>query len=508
MSLLGTKDVDLLLHIAREKATFFHTGSGNVYATIDGEILPVESGGGFCDWLWDAFISEKKRAPTSSAVKNAIHALQAVARRRSERAEVHIRSAVADGKIYVDLANDRRQVVEIAASGWRIISDPPIKFLRPVGMRALPEPRHGGSIEQLRPYANLTNSGFILFVQLLIDALHQRVERPVACFIGGEGRGKSSLAKVAQRLLDPRTTDPGNPPTTVRELTVRARNGTVLIFDNLSTLSQDMSDAMCRLSSGIDSGLRKLFTDATQFSVRGSRSILFTAVKNPVTAPDLAERQVILKVPTVKDEQRTTNSRFWSAFERDTPTILGALYDIAARGLRELPRVRLARLPRLAEFVEGGVACEGGHGLGDFMTAFESAAREALDDVIEDSPVALAVAAFMVGREGRPWRGSTTALKIELETNDQTEQQVAAEKNWPRDVRAFGVQLWRMQTVLRKAGIELTEGERSKDRRRGRTLELRAIEPAAESTPDGRTDEAADKPDTTDAGAKVIALQK
>ena len=281
----------------------------------------------------------------------------------------------------------------------------------------------------------------------------------------------------------------------------------MLIFDNLSTLSQDMSDALCRLSSGIDFGLRKLFTDATQFSVRGSRSILFTAVKNPVTAPDLAERQVILRVPAVKDEQRITNRKFWSAFEQDAPMILGALYNVVAHGLRELPHVQLARLPRLAEFVEGGVACEGGHGLGGFMTAFESAAREALDDVIEDSPVALAVAAFMAGRDGRPWKGSATALKTALETNDQTEQRVAEGKNWPRDVRAFGVQLWRMQTALRKAGIELTEGERSPDRRRGRTLELRAIEPAAESTPDDRAKEAADKPSGEDAGAKVIELR-
>ena len=183
MSLLGKNDVDLLLHIARKRATFFHTGSGDVYATIDdGEILSVSTAaGGFYDWLWDAFISEKKRAPTASAVKNAVQALQAVARRRSERAEVHIRSAAIDNKIYIDLADDQHQAVEISAGGWRIINDPPVKFLRPAGMRPLPEPRHRGTIEQLRPYANLTDSGFILFVQLLIDALHQRVERPVGC---------------------------------------------------------------------------------------------------------------------------------------------------------------------------------------------------------------------------------------------------------------------------------------------------------------------------------------
>ena len=188
--------------------------------------------------------------------------------------------------------------------------------------------------------------------------------------------------------------------------------------------------------------------------------------------------------------------------------IFGALYDIVAHGLRELPHVRLTRLPRLAEFVEGGVACEGGHRLGSFMAAFESAAREALDDVIEDSPVALTVAAFMASRDGHLWKGSATALKTSLETNDQTEQRVTAGKSWPRDVRAFGVQLWRMQTALRKAGIELTEGERSTDRRRGRTLELRVIEPTAESTPDDRARQAVNEPRGEDPGGKVVALRK
>ena len=140
------------------------------------------------------------------------------------------------------------------------------------------------------------------------------------------------------------------------------------------------------------------------------------------------------------------------------------------------------------------------------MTAFELAALEAVNDVIEDSPVALAVTALMFGREGRPWKGSTTALKLELETNDQTEQRVAVGKNWPRDVRAFGVQLWKMQTVLRKAGIELTEGERSKDRRRSRTLELHVIELATEAASVNRADEAAEG--GVNAGAKVIAFQK
>jgi hypothetical protein len=495
-ALLGKKDVDVLLHLAREKATFFCTNSGGVYATIDGEILPVDVAGQFNDWLWDTFLLDQKRAPTPTAVKNAIRALQAVARRRGERHEVHIRSTTIAGKIYVDLANDQRQAVVIDADGWRIINDPPVKFWRPAGMRSLPEPRRGQSIERLRHYVNLTDAGFILFIQLLIDALHARDERPVGCFIGGEGCGKSTLAKVVQRILDPRANKAGNPPPTVRELVVRAYNETVVVFDNLSTFSLNMSNAICRLASGIDSSTRKLFTDTTPINVSGSRPIMFTAIRNPVKEPDLADRTVVLKLPKVEDGQRITPRKLWAAFEYDLPGILGALYHITACGLRELPRVRLAHPPRIMEFFEGGIACETGHGLGSFLAAFEMAAQEALDAVVEDKPVVQAVITFRAERSGQAWSGSVTALMKVLAVHDHTEAHVTGWKSWPRDARVFGAELWKSQTVLHKAGVALIELERDKDHNRGRKLELRVVEPAP---PDD-----AEEPNE----ANVIALRK
>jgi hypothetical protein len=495
LKLLGTKDPDLLISIAQEKATFFRGRDGTVYATIDRETLPVEPKGDFEEWLLEQFLSGMKRATNTTAVRTAIRCLQALVRRHNrERHEVFIRNAEFSGRLYVDLANDRGEVVEIDADGFRIVDTCPVKFLRPAGMQPLPTPQHGGSIEQLRRFVNLSDAGFVLFVQLLIDALHRRNERPVGGIIGGEGRGKTSLAKCVQRLLDPQATDPGNPPPTVRELNVKAKVGFVLVFDNWSTLKRSLSDAVCRLSSGVGSSARKLFTNDQQVTVHGSRSIWFTAIKNPITEPDLAERTVILKARVVSEEARMTSSRLQSAFEHEVPFILGALYELVSHGLRQLPGVKLPRKPRLAEYFEGGVACQG---IG-FASAFDAAAREATDTVIEDDAVALAIVAFMADRD--QWAGSASALMTELQTRGRTEQQVT--KSWPHDVRVFGVRLWKMQGVLQKAGIELVEGERSTDRKRGRRLELRTIHyPAAGEAPPPN-----DPEDT--GGTKVVALRR
>jgi hypothetical protein len=62
---------------------------------------------------------------------------------------------------------------------------------------------------------------------------------------------------------------------------------------------------------------------------------------------------------------------FWLAFERERSRMLGALFDMVAHGLRELPTVHLESLPRLADFALWITACEGAAWpKGAFLEAF------------------------------------------------------------------------------------------------------------------------------------------
>src|SRR5215831_1340039 len=155
LKLLGRKDPDLLISIAQERARFFRGRDGTVYATIDRETLPVEPKGDFEEWLLEQFLSDMKRTTNTAAVRTAIRCLQALNRRNRERHEVFMRNAEFGGRLYVDLANDRGEVVEIDADGWRIIDTSPVRFLRPAEMQPLPTPQLGGSIEKLRRFVNL-----------------------------------------------------------------------------------------------------------------------------------------------------------------------------------------------------------------------------------------------------------------------------------------------------------------------------------------------------------------
>jgi hypothetical protein len=70
--------------------------------------------------------------------------------------DVNVRYAERDGKIYVDLADESWSAVEITRTGWRIVDEPPVRFLRTGGMTALPMPERGGTLLDLRPFLNAT----------------------------------------------------------------------------------------------------------------------------------------------------------------------------------------------------------------------------------------------------------------------------------------------------------------------------------------------------------------
>jgi hypothetical protein len=64
---------------------------------------------------------------------------------------VFVRVAELDGAIYVDLANESWEVVKITSAGWKIVTTGRVRFRRARGMKALPRPTRGGSIDASRP---------------------------------------------------------------------------------------------------------------------------------------------------------------------------------------------------------------------------------------------------------------------------------------------------------------------------------------------------------------------
>jgi hypothetical protein len=469
-----------LIALAGE-AELFHSKEGVCYATVpaDGRretwLLPTKGGGGgFALWLRQKFYEETGGAPNSQSLTSALNTLAAIARYDGKVHEVYVRIAVVEQRIFLDLCDEDWHVLEIDASGWRLIADPPVRFLRRRGMLPLPMPTthtpktRSGAIDKLFNYVNVASeSDFCLLVSYLLAALSGRGPFVVLVLLGEPGAAKSTLERMLKELIDPNKAPLRAPPRETRDLFVAANNGYLLAFDNFSEMPGWLSDMLCRLSTGGGFGTRQLYSDDDEMLFDAMRPVVLTCVDNVVIRGDLTDRAIFLTLASIPENKRRHQRDFWAEFERDKPAILGALLDIVALGLRELPHVKLDTFPRMADFYEFATACErGAKGalweVGLFADAYAINRASAAHSVIEEDLVANAIRRLMQQHDA--WEGGTAALLEDL--NELVSETIRENKQWPKAANALSRRMNKVAGVLRKIGIEITPGTTKKTNRR------------------------------------------
>jgi hypothetical protein len=145
------KQADALIALAAD-ARLFHTADNTAFVRIEvkghTETWPILSYG-FRLWLRHAYFKKYESAPNAEAVQTALGVLEAKAVFEGSEARVFTRVGSDGDRLYVDLCDDRWRAIEIDADGWRIVDDPPIRFVRSKGMLPLPVPAKGGTIKSL-----------------------------------------------------------------------------------------------------------------------------------------------------------------------------------------------------------------------------------------------------------------------------------------------------------------------------------------------------------------------
>jgi hypothetical protein len=145
----------------------------------------------------------------------------------------------------------------------------------------------------------------------------------------------------------------------VRDLYISAINGHILAFDNLSSISGEISDALCRLSTGGGFSTRALYIDGDEVLFDGQRPIVLNGINDVASRSDLADHVLAAKLETIPSDKRQLERQLREAFDAARPRFLGALLDAVAQGLERFPNTRLNQLPRMADFAHWIRAREG-----------------------------------------------------------------------------------------------------------------------------------------------------
>ncbi len=465
---VAQKQIDVLLSIAGT-AELFHNASTEVFAAIETskscQIWPIGSTA-FKKWLTQKFYEEMGTAPNSESLNAAINTVSAQASFKGAEKEVFIRTAADNGKLYLDLCNKDWSVVEIDESGWRILKTSPVYFVRSAGMLPLPEPSNAPDIESLRELLNLTDdNSFILVIAWLLGALRHSTQYPIMAVMGEYGSAKSSCCELLRRIIDPNTAQLRTFPKDERDLYISAVNSYSLAYDNISRISNAMSDALCRISTGGGFSTRTLYTNDEERIFSATRPIILNGIEDIVTRSDLADRCITLTLREIPEEARKSKSSVNQSFDNLLPHILSGLLNGMVHGLRNFKNIEHKFLPRMADFAHWVSSCEAAFWpTGTFMAAYNSNRTVAQNIAIENCAVARAIIELMTVMT--VWTGSATDFLNHFKYH--VEYPLCPD--WPQNPEGVSGAIRRMSNPLRSHGIIIKTGQREGSHKRVITI--------------------------------------
>lgn len=475
--------LDRALSLAGD-AELFHDTDGSGYITLEQhghrEIWPLDSRAAL-DWLHQQYYCETGRGLPAPTLKDALATLKARARFDGPHCDVFLRVARLSDRLLIDCADPGWRVIEITARGWRVLDHSPVAFIRRAGMAALPEPKRGGGVDELRAFINVADTDFHLVVGWLLAALNGRGPFPVLILQAEQGAGKSTAARVLRALVDPAEIPLKAPPRTVDDLIVTAASAHVLALDNLSGINHELADALCRLATGGGISKRRLYSDLDEVQLHLCRPALLNGIDAIATRPDLADRALVVNLPSIAPARRQREAAFWCGFEVARPRLLGALLDGLVGALQNASKAPPPDLPRMADFAAFMVAAEPALGWspGSFLDAYQANIEHSADLTVEASPVGVALLNLL---HNEPDGVRDIAQRLMAHLEHVAPDWARRSQAWPKSPRGLTDALRRLAAPLRQLGISIEE---SRDAH-GRWISIKWI--ADQPTP--RTDEA------------------
>ena len=435
---------------------FWHSGN-NAFVTFKvgnhRENWPVDSQT-FRLRLTEITFNTTGRTLSDTASKELISTLKAKARFSGPEYPANYRVGKHKGCIFIDLGDDSWTSIEVNSEGWRIVKKSPIRFWRTEHSRGLPIPDKGSGIEIFLKYLNVSSQNdLLLILSFMAQALLPPGPYPVLSISGEQGSAKSTAARFIVSLVDPKAAPLRPMPGNERDLMIDASQSMLLAFDNISNVKTDMSDALCRLSSGGGFSTRKLYKNSDLMVFEAQRPVVLTGINETARRGDLVDRSVSIKLNRIVPEKRLSESALNESLISDMPKIFGCLLDIVSGCLKEKDNIRLVDPPRMIDFAIIGesVAKFLGMDRGTFLNAFNGSQTDANQDIVDGSSIGEPLRVFIGDRKS--WTGKAGEL-LSLLKNTQ-EEEITRRKGWPKDAARLSRELRRLSPSLRLEGVNV-----------------------------------------------------
>ena len=453
----GQSQRELLLKVA-DDAEVWRNRDGETYLSIpvgDHVEHHALSSRAIRDWLHSEVAQRftQNGRPASvgdSAFRDALPAIEAryFGLKRDQDAPLGI--AEHGSAVYIDGGTPDWAAYKVTSSGWSLVPRAPVPILRTQKAAARPLPATPDILALRAVLPMLDHSQFCLLVAWCLGALAPLPAYPILIVAGEQGTGKSSLVRLARRLVDPTRGDLLQPPANDRDLIAAARHNRVCAFDNLSGLKADLADSLCRLCTGAEIGGRALYSNHDQATFTATRPIILNGIPDLATRGDLANRSILLRLDPITKRQTEADLR--AGIEAALPGAFAGLLDALACGLRRReetppPDTRMSDWARLVVAAEDRLPWIPG----TFLDALAANTSEAAAISVESDLVASSIRALLDRGTGC-WVGLVSRLfeVLSVDVDPVTKRS----GDWPTTPSWFGTRLRRAAPALRTVGID------------------------------------------------------
>jgi hypothetical protein len=421
--------VTLELLLERYRPLLGDDGQPYAVAKLGANIaLPLRGNGGVRTQAAKLYADRcKGAAPAGSALTDALTVFAGHAEGCDPEA-IHIRIARHGDGVVIDQGTADGRCIVIDPSGWRLESRSPVLFRRTRLSAPMPDPYQEGALDKLRRLINVDDEDWQLIVGFLLAAWIEDIPHPILGLFGLQGTAKSNATRMLVDLVSPSTAPTRSCPRDIKSWVTGANAAWVTGLDNVSSIPDWLSDALCRASTGEGMVDRALYTDQDVSVIAFRRVVIINGIDTGEMAGDLAERLIRIELNPIR--KRRDERELWAEYQDVRPYALGALCDLLAKVLKELPHIEVGDAPRMADFARILAALDKVQGWGT-LDHYIAVAKDAQADALSPFGTALRDFALAKCANADEWRGTPSGLFDELVPKDR-EGKPKPTKEWPK----------------------------------------------------------------------------
>ncbi len=486
-------DSQSLAHIALEiiehnKIELFSDQFGMPYIVVEInghlETLAVESSR-FRNWLSKKFFekSESAKFLSNDALTKVLNILIAKVEFDSPRKDLEVRVSGCTEKepytIYYDLTNQNCEVVRITPKGWSILKGKniPTVFRKYKIQKSQVYPSRKYSNDVLDKFVDLLNihnleeqreqtpKGRIiskniiikkreLFKGYFIGLYYPDIPKPVFMLYGGQNAAKSTTKKLVKQSVDPTSPNLLRIPNDNDAMAQQLMHNYVCFYDNLTKLTDEQSNALCRASTKAGDSKRKLFENDEDIVYEYIRCTGFSGINLVAINADLLSRGIIFKQQTIPPDRRREDKEIEREFNKLLPQLLGFVFDILSKVLRykkahhdKIKDIKASpRMVDFAQIAEIASRCVGNR-KNEFIDAYNENIDLQTEAAIEGNPVGIAIKSLM--RDKTKWNGTMSDLLTEFEFLAGELNIDTRDELWPKAPHILGRRLAEIEDHLK-----------------------------------------------------------